>query len=137
VPFTRNWRFGAADGWGGYRVERDALLDVMFKASVSQRVGVVVVSGDRHEMAATRFRDPKARGGVVVELSVSPLSMFYGPIRTYRESEGEERLAYFPDGSVKWGAADIMEAGRGEQSKMRFRLFVDGKEKWEHTLLSP
>lgn len=51
VPFTKNWRFGANDTWAGYLHERRQILDAAW--SIGGRSGVVVLSGDRHEFAAT------------------------------------------------------------------------------------
>lgn len=51
VPFTKNWRFGAEDTWAGYLHERRQILEAAW--SIGGRSGVVVLSGDRHEFAAT------------------------------------------------------------------------------------
>jgi len=91
VPFTKNWRFGSPDTWGGYMHERSVILDAMRDATVANGVQFVVISGDRHEFAATRFRDPDAeRNAHVYEFSVSPLSMFYLPTRTYFQRDAED-----------------------------------------------
>ncbi|KAK3078530.1 hypothetical protein LTS18_007279, partial [Coniosporium uncinatum] len=44
---------------------------------------------------------------------------------------------YLPDGGSKFGAAEITPAGLGEQSLLRYRLFIDGEEVWQYTLLTP
>ncbi|KAL8719336.1 MAG: hypothetical protein Q9225_003657 [Loekoesia sp. 1 TL-2023] len=137
IPFTRNWRFGSTDTWAGYLHERQIILEAMW--SVSPGVGVVVLSGDRHEFAATAFPPPEGSkwpvSATVHEFSTSPLSMFYLPFRTYeeREGEGEVCVKYVPDGNSKFGAVEIM-GGKGDQGVMRFRLFVDGEEVWDHVL---
>ncbi|KAL8931657.1 MAG: hypothetical protein Q9211_006809, partial [Gyalolechia sp. 1 TL-2023] len=91
IPFTRNWRFGSTDTWAGYLHERQVILEAMW--SVSPGTGVVVLSGDRHEFAATAFPPPEGSrwpvSATVHEFSTSPLSMFYLPFRTYQEREGE------------------------------------------------
>lgn len=47
---------------------------------------VVVLSGDRHEFAAIKF-NAEGSGHSVLEVSTSPLSMFYVPfIRTLRRA---------------------------------------------------
>lgn len=51
VPFTKNWRFGGNDTWAGYTHERRKILEAAW--SVGGRSGVVILSGDRHEFAAT------------------------------------------------------------------------------------
>ncbi|KAL8929561.1 MAG: hypothetical protein Q9208_001230 [Pyrenodesmia sp. 3 TL-2023] len=137
IPFTRNWRFGSSDTWAGYLHERQVILEAMW--SVSPGMGVVVLSGDRHEFAATAFPPPEGSkwpvSATVHEFSTSPLSMFYLPTRTYeeREGEGEVCLKYVPDGNSKFGAVEVM-SGKGDQGVMRFRLFVDGEETWDQVL---
>lgn len=113
VPFTRNWRVNAADTWAGYLYERQIVLEAMWDVyhQSSGSVGVVVLSGDRHEFAATAFPPPSAftrrnhhdqkekhsenqtkwpAAANVYEFSTSPLSMFYLPIRTYRGDPGDD-----------------------------------------------
>ena len=98
IPFTRNWRVNAQDTWGGYLSERRKILQAMWSVNTNQTkpLRVIVLSGDRHEFAATRFpvietADNEAEEGAndVYEFSTSPLSMFYLPTRTYWE-DGEE-----------------------------------------------
>ncbi|KAL8784997.1 MAG: hypothetical protein Q9213_003658 [Squamulea squamosa] len=137
IPFTRNWRFGSTDTWAGYLHERQIILEAMW--SVSPGTGIVILSGDRHEFAATAFPPPEGSqyplSATVHEFSTSPLSMFYLPFRTYEEREGEDEpcVKYVPDGNSKFGAVEVM-GGKGEQGVMRFRLFVDGEEVWNHVL---
>ncbi|KAL8894484.1 MAG: hypothetical protein Q9192_004280 [Flavoplaca navasiana] len=137
IPFTRNWRFGSTDTWANYLHERQTILEAMW--SVAPGTGIVILSGDRHEFAATAFPPPEGSkwpvSATVHEFSTSPLSMFYLPFRTYEEREGEREpcVKYVPDGNSKFGAVEVM-GGKGEQGVMRFRLFVDGDEVWEHVL---
>jgi alkaline phosphatase D len=140
VPFTKNWRFGTADTWGGYVSERQTVLDTMWAASRTQGVGIVVLSGDRHEFGATRFPDPagSGEGTDVHEFSVGPLSMFYLPIRTYRQVDGEDvAIKYLPDGQSKFGVVEVENLRKGGQSVLKYRLFVDGEEAWDYVLTSP
>ena len=58
VPFTKNWWFGAQDTWRGYLGERQIILEAMWDVGLKGGVGVVVLSGDRHEFAATAFPPP-------------------------------------------------------------------------------
>ncbi|KAK5166456.1 uncharacterized protein LTR77_007999 [Saxophila tyrrhenica] len=58
VPFTKNWWFGAQDTWRGYLGERQIILEAMWDVGLQGGVGVVVLSGDRHEFAATAFPPP-------------------------------------------------------------------------------
>lgn len=64
--------------------------------------------------------------------------MFYLPIRTYSEVEGEDEICikYVPDGNSKFGAVEV-ERERGGQGVVRFRLFVEGEELWSYVLTSP
>lgn len=144
VPFTRNWRFNYLDTWAGYLYERDRILAAMWDVGArGDGVGVVVLSGDRHEFAATAFPPPKESkwpiSATVHEFSTSPLSMFYLPSRTYREVEGEDEVCikYVPNGNSKFGAVEIEQIKGDEQGLLRFRLFVDGEETWNHVILSP
>ena len=113
-------------------------------------IGVVILSGDRHEFAATAFPPPKGGrwdpSATVHEFSISPLSMFYLPIRSYWEIEGEGEkdgmgrdvcIKYIPDGNSKFGAVELEEVMGGEQGFLRFRLFVDGRERWQYVLMTP
>lgn len=156
VPFTRNWRMNSQDGWAGYLAERQTLLEAMWDAtSKPSGPGIVVLSGDRHEFAATSFPAPDAHkseqadtrwapGAKVIEFSCSPLNMFYLPLRSYWEVPGEHTgvgaggedrcVKYLPDGNSKFGAVEIEnELGSG-QSLLRYRLFVDGIERWNYVL---
>ncbi|CAI6306801.1 unnamed protein product [Periconia digitata] len=142
VPFTKNWRFGTEDTWGGYLAERRAILEAAWELSSTEGVGVVILSGDRHEFAATSFPPPKDSewpvSATVHEFSTSPLSMFYLPFRTYSEMDEEDVcIKYLPDGNSKFGAVDITAPGHSEQSLLNYRLFIDGKEAWTHVISTP
>ncbi|KAI9876891.1 MAG: hypothetical protein M1823_007194 [Watsoniomyces obsoletus] len=160
VPFTKNWRFGTADSWGGYLHERSIILGAMHKAERDLGVRVVVLSGDRHEFAALRFPPPiinfprtsanatnsydvvydRTAASGPHEFSVGPLSMFYLPFRTFKQVDDEDvAIKYIPDGNSKLGAVEIKNLeGRGEQrSIMKYSLWIDGKVEWEYTLTSP
>lgn len=144
VPFTRNWRINSQDTWAGYLYERQRILEAMWDASSSMSgIGVVILSGDRHEFAATSFPPPKTGpwgiSATVHEFSTSPLSMFYLPLRSYWEVEGQDDIGikYIPDGNSKFGAVEIENLKGGDASVLRFRLFVDGAETWSYVLTSP
>ncbi len=104
VPFTKNWPVNTEDTWGGFLAERQVLLEAMWDVAVQQGVGVVVLSGDRHEFAATKFPPPTKAGeengegarwpdsAAVWEFSASPLSQFYSPVPTYRQRDREDVL---------------------------------------------
>ena len=65
--------------------------------------------------------------------------MFYLPVRTYWEVEGEDDMCikYVPDGNSKFGAVELSGVKGGEQGILKFRLFVDGIEKWDYVLTTP
>ncbi|KAI9760515.1 MAG: Mitochondrial inner membrane protein oxa1 [Chaenotheca gracillima] len=94
IPFTKNWRFGDSDTWAGYLSERQCVLEAMWDVGLRGGVGVVVISGDRHEFAATSFPPPPGKkwplSATVHEFSTSPLSQFYLPVRTYRQEDDED-----------------------------------------------
>ena len=147
IPFTRNWRINAADTWANYLHERRLILEAMWDVSArGDGIGVVVLSGDRHEFAATAFRPPRdgkwPASATVHEFSTSPLSMFYLPFRSYWEVPGEDDfeeicIRYAPDGNSKFGAIELEESSVSEQGMLRFRLFVDGIERWDYQLTTP
>ncbi|KAK5937264.1 hypothetical protein PMZ80_010564 [Knufia obscura] len=149
VPFTKNWRFGTSDTWGGFLSERKRILDAMHFAEASLGVRVIILSGDRHEFAAVRFpprlasevSDPTSSLGPH-EFSVGPLSMFYLPFRTFKQVDDEDvALAYFPDGNSKLGSIHIEPATGASRayarSTLTYKLWVDGTVAWEYYLDSP
>ena len=112
----------------------------------STNIGVVILSGDRHEFAATAFHPPEKGKwpptATVHEFSTSPLSMFYLPLRSYwtvpGEYDFEERcVKYAPDGNSKFGAVELENfCGAGRQRVgLGFRLFADGRERGAEGLL--
>lgn len=147
IPFTRNWRLNSADTWANYLHERRIILEAMWDVGLrGDGIGVVVLSGDRHEFAATAFPPPKdgkwPLSATVHEFSTSPLSMFYLPVRSYWEVPGEDDvdevcIKYAPDGNSKFGAVELEEVMGGEQGLLRFMLFVDGVESWDYVLMTP
>lgn len=97
VPFTKNWRVNGVDTWGGYLAERKVILEAMWDVGAgADGVGVVVLSGDRHEFAATAFPPPKGGkwpvSATVHEFSTSPLNQFYVPIKSYHQRDDEDVL---------------------------------------------
>jgi alkaline phosphatase D len=94
VPFTKNWRMNNLDTWAGYLSERQKILEAMWDVGLRGGVGVVILSGDRHEFAATAFPPPTGEkwpiSSTVHEFSTSPLSQFYLPTPTYRQTDEED-----------------------------------------------
>ncbi|KAJ5759861.1 Alkaline phosphatase D-related protein [Penicillium odoratum] len=153
VPFTKNWHVGNADTWGGYLNERRTVFEAIWRAERALGIRFVLLSGDRHEFAATRFPDPElalssdevqpdTAGLGVHEFSVGPLSMFYLPIRTYRQTDSEDvAVKYAPDGNSKFGLVDIAEEvdekDSSRSSVLTYSLYVDGEVVWKYQLSVP
>ncbi|KAL4793368.1 PhoD-like phosphatase-domain-containing protein [Aspergillus venezuelensis] len=152
VPFTRNWHAGTADTWGGFLSERRVVFDAMRAAQRELGIRVVLLSGDRHEFAATRFpslpesdqtlseeRDLE-NGEDLVEFCTGPLNMFYVPVRTYYQSGPDDvPIKYLPDGNTKYGLVDIEESVVDDvpSSVMTFSLYIDESVVWKYRLSVP
>ncbi|KAF7936470.1 uncharacterized protein EAE97_007836 [Botrytis byssoidea] len=141
IPFTKNWRVNSMDTWAGYLNERQVILEAMWDVGLRGGCGVVIISGDRHEFAATAFPPPlNGRWPVsatVNEFSTSPLSQFYLPVHTYWQNDDDDiQIKYIPGGNSKLGAITIEDTA-SDQSTLKFRLYVDGREAWSSLLLSP
>ncbi|TCD67645.1 hypothetical protein EIP91_012155 [Steccherinum ochraceum] len=149
VPFTSLWQMDAQiDSWAAYAHEKAALLDVLHTVP-----NVVVLSGDRHEFAAIEFMGP-GRAHRVLEVSTSPLSMFWIPlVRTLKlesnetvlhsrvntsadplqekamileEVPREKVLKYVPEGNYKFSAIEV-DTRDLKHPVVHLELVVDGK----------
>ena len=93
VPFTKNWPVNNKDTWGGFLAERKKVLEAMWDAG-ARGIGVVIVSGDRHEFAATKFPPPAdskwAKTAAPFEFCASPLNQFSFPLPSYRQTDDED-----------------------------------------------
>lgn len=145
VPFTKNWRIGTKDTWGGFLGERERVLAAMHTAEAELGVRIIVLSGDRHEFGAIRFPVSKDAGSLsdsgVHEFSVGPLSMFYLPVPSFRQvDEQDVTIQYLPNGNSKVGVIDIRREqlpGGYSYSVLDYALFVDGRQAWNYTLRVP
>lgn len=167
VPFTKNWRFGTSDTWGGFLHERSIILEAMHAAERDLGVRIIILSGDRHEFAAIRYPAPVGEHDVTQgnrldhiknrpsshqrivydhtpqagphEFSVGPLSMFYLPFRTFKQVDDEDvAINYLPDGNSKVGVVNIQNlVGNAQRSLLKYSLYIDGELAWEYTLTSP
>lgn len=86
VPFTQNWWYGAQDTWRGYLGERQIILEAMWDVGLAGGVGVIILSGDRHEFAATAFPPPpdgkeEIFGLGAVGVGANPLNAVLAPAR--------------------------------------------------------
>lgn len=142
VPFTKNWHVNAQDTWANYLPERQRILEVMWTATTVSGIGIVVLSGDRHEFAATAFPPPPedhrwSPQATVHEFSASPLNMFYVPVQSYKQMDLEDVcIKYIRDGNSKFGHVSISAPTGSGQSILTYRLFVDGEEAWSHVLVA-
>ncbi|KAL7625146.1 hypothetical protein AAE478_004361 [Parahypoxylon ruwenzoriense] len=141
IPFTKNWRVNTRDTWGGFLSERRKILEAMWDAG-NLGVGVVILSGDRHEFGATAFPPPKdskwPESVTVHEFSASPLNQFYSPIGTYKQTDDEDvELKYINTGNSKFGVITIEKHAEGEQSSLNYTVYVNGVDKWNTLILSP
>ncbi|KAI0956901.1 hypothetical protein AcW1_005469 [Taiwanofungus camphoratus] len=159
VPFTSLWQHDAlVDSWAGFTYEKTALLSALHSVP-----NVVLLSGDRHEFAAIEYasEDP---GHSVLEISTSPLSMFYVPfIRTLRmKSEGivhkrrevvslgengtsevttvteeipqELVLKYVGKGNYKWSSIEV-DTRNQEHPTVLVQIMIDGAEAYKLTVV--
>lgn len=139
IPFTKNWPVNVKDTWGGFLSERKKILEAMWDAGARGNT-VVILSGDRHEFAATKFPPPPDSKwpeiAAAYEFSTSPLNQFSSPLPSYKQTDDEDvMLRYIPYGASKFGAFTI-ETIAGE-SALQYRLFIDGKERWSIDLVQP
>lgn len=132
----------------------------MWRAEREQDIRIVLLSGDRHEFGATRFPDPALNlpsedlqpntpGLGLHEFSVGPLSMFYLPIRSYRQTDAEDvTVKYAPQGNSKFGLIDIADEVEDvdpgaealvpvRSSVLTYSLYVDGEVVWKYRLSVP
>lgn len=157
VPLTKNWPINTKDTWGGFLFERRRVLEAMWEAG-TRGIGVVVVSGDRHEFAATKFPPPEGgrwpESATAFEFSCSPLNQFSSPLPTYRQYDDEDvaikyvhRVSfhvahtdftrYIHSGNSKFGALTIENHEQGSQSTLTYRLFIDGHQVWDTVITAP
>ncbi|KAL4788460.1 PhoD-like phosphatase-domain-containing protein [Aspergillus varians] len=154
VPFTRNWHAGTADTWGGFLSERRLVFDAMRAAQQTLGIRIVLLSGDRHEFAATQFpmlpeqlqtTDKKKQedidnGEELIEFCTGPLNMFYVPIRTYYQSGPDDvPIKYLPDGNTKFGLVEIEDdvVGGVPSSVLTYSLYIDERVVWKYRLIVP
>ncbi|KAM0561843.1 hypothetical protein ACHAPJ_003014 [Fusarium lateritium] len=140
VPFTKNWPVNVKDTWGGFLAERKKILEAMWDSG-ARGTGVVILSGDRHEFAATRFPPPIGsrwpQSAAAHEFSTSPLNQFASPFPSYKQTDDEDvMMNYIPGGMSKFGSFDI-EKSENDRSSLHYTLYIDGKETWKITVEAP
>ncbi|KAI0995099.1 hypothetical protein K3495_g13082 [Podosphaera aphanis] len=139
VPFTKNWQVNGLDTWAGFLHERQIILESMWDAGLESDISIVILSGDRHEFAATAFPPPKngkwPSRATVHEFSVSPMSQFYLPVPTYKQIDDEDvEVKYIHTGNSKFGLINIKSTPSGQ--KLQYVLYVNGKKAWSYVLSS-
>jgi len=159
VPFTSLWTHDAAvDSWAAYAAEKSSVFD-----AIATVPNVMILSGDRHEFALVEFNHFNPNGHRVLEISTSPLSMFYIPfVRTllpastattsrkhvhstlredgdkvvteFVEQVPHERvLKYLPIGNYKWSVIEV-DVSNPEHPIARLEVVIDGKISYRHTI---
>ncbi|RSM01234.1 hypothetical protein CEP52_008667 [Fusarium oligoseptatum] len=129
VPFTRNWRGpDSADSWSGYLWEREQILDTM-----KRNGGAIILSGDRHEHATTKFPPKNAGEKPVIEFSTSPLNQFYEPFdRFHKEIEDTDiSIHSHPWGTSKFGVVSF-DTTKKDRLLLHYDLIVDGGRVWQY-----
>ncbi|RGP79959.1 hypothetical protein FLONG3_1903 [Fusarium longipes] len=140
VPFTKNWPINVKDTWGGFLAERKQILEAMWDSG-ARGTSVVVLSGDRHEFAATKFPPPAdsrwPQSAAAHEFSTSPLNQFASPFPTYKQTDDEDvMLSYIPGGKSKFGSFSIDKL-EDNRSSLYYTLYIDGKETWKAIVQAP
>jgi len=152
VPFTSLWQHDAqTDSWAGFPTEKASLLSALHSVP-----NVVILSGDRHEFAAIRY-NAEDSGHDILEISTSPLSMFYVPFfRTlqarseevvkkarevltvaedgtnhtttvYEEMPREEVVEYIATGNYKWSSLEVDTRDLAHPT-VHVEVMIDGKQ---------
>ncbi|KAI0695405.1 PhoD-like phosphatase-domain-containing protein [Cerioporus squamosus] len=155
VPFTSLWTYeGPVETWAGFPAEKAALLSALHTVP-----NVIILSGDRHEFAAIEF-EAGDWGHNVLEISTSPLSMFYVPfIRTLLprseevvnktreevivhedgskevlqyvvEVPKEKVLKYIAEGNYKWSWIEV-DTKDHQHPVVNVDIMIDGKSAYK------
>jgi len=157
VPFTSLWTHDAAvDSWAAYAAEKSFIFD-----AIATIPNVIILSGDRHEFALVELNHFSSTGHPVLEISTSPLSMFYIPfVRTllpastgtisrkyahstvhgdgnvvteFEQVPHERVLKYLPIGNYKWSVIEV-DTSDPESPTARLEVVIDGKISYCHTI---
>jgi len=159
VPFTSLWTHDArVDSWAAYTEEKTSILN-----AIATVPNVIILSGDRHEFALVEFNHFSSISHPTLEISTSPLSMFYIPfVRTllpassgkvsrkyvhstihedgndvvtesFEQIPHERVLKYLPIGNHKWSAIEV-DTSNPEHPVSRLEVVIDGKVSHRHTI---
>lgn len=124
VPFTSLWQHDALqDSWAAYPYEKMSLLNALQSVP-----NVILLSGDRHEFAAIKF-NAEGHGHAVLEVSTSPLSMFYVPfVRTLRMASETTVKTAQEITTVNEGFAAFEENEVPQEQVLKY--IAEGNYKW-------
>ncbi|CDO74863.1 hypothetical protein BN946_scf185004.g13 [Trametes cinnabarina] len=127
VPFTALWTYEALeDTWAAFPYEKSALL------SAFQSVpNVIVLSGDRHEFAVIEFAAGDG-GHNVLEVSTSPMSMFYVPFIRTLKPRSEEVVNRTKEEVVKTedGKEEVVKVTEEVPREKVLKYIAEGNYKW-------
>lgn len=92
---------------------------------------VIIISGDRHEFAAVKF-NAEGGGHNVLEVSTSPLSMFYVPfVRTLRmASENMVKVTKQVVSSIEGQPATTLIEEEEVAQEQVLKYIAEGNYKW-------
>ncbi|KAI0713393.1 PhoD-like phosphatase-domain-containing protein [Earliella scabrosa] len=151
VPFTSLWTYeGPFETWAGFPVEKASLLSALHSVP-----NVILLSGDRHEFAAIEF-EAGDWGHNVLEISTSPMSMFYVPffrtllprseeivnktreevivnedgtkevLQYVVEVPKEKVIRYIAEGNYKWSTIEV-DTKDYQHPVVKVEVMIDGK----------
>lgn len=132
MPFTSLWQHDALiDSWAAFEAEKYALLSVLRTVP-----NVVILSGDRHEFAAIKYTSEQTDHRII-EVSTSPLSMFYVPfIRTLKmESDTTVRKTKDVIKTTEDGATEVATIVEDIPQEQVIKYIAEGNYKWSVLLL--
>lgn len=129
VPFTSLWQHDAVfDSWAGYAYEKAALVSTLHSVS-----NVIILSGDRHEFAAIEFTG-EGSGHKFLEISTSPLSMFYVPFVRTLQSASQHMVRRSPEDATADAAPAAEEAEESSvleiPQEQVLKAIATGNYKW-------
>ncbi len=135
----RRWHLGRISVWKECSLEGNV---------ESQRTWCWRCYHQRRQARIWRHGFPTSEGRQVANqrdsawIQLLTTNQFYLPMRSYFEGDGKDDfdepcIKYIPHGNSKFGAVEIENVDHGEQGLLRYRLFVDGVERWQYLLTTP
>lgn len=123
VPFTSLWQHDAVhDSWAGYANEKAALVDALHTIP-----NVIILSGDRHEFAAIEFTG-EGTGHKFIEVSTSPLSMFYVPFVRTLQLVSPHLVRRLVENPTSSDASEVIEVEIPQEQVLK--AIATGNYKW-------